>query len=27
VREAGDETNAPVKTQDFKTPYGKPPTQ
>jgi CubicO group peptidase (beta-lactamase class C family) len=27
VREAGDDANAPVKAQDFKTPYGRPPTQ
>lgn len=27
VREASDDPNAPVKAQDFKTPYGRPPTQ
>jgi CubicO group peptidase (beta-lactamase class C family) len=27
VREAGDDPNKPVRTQDFKTPYGRPPSQ
>lgn len=27
VREAGDDPNAPVQTPDFKTPYGRPPSQ
>ena len=27
VREAGDDPNAPVQAQDFKSPYGRPPTQ
>jgi hypothetical protein len=27
VREANDDPDAPVKTPDFKTPYGRPPTQ
>lgn len=27
VREAGDNPNAPVQPQDFKSPYGRPPTQ
>jgi len=26
VREPGDDPNKPVQTQDFKTPYGRPPT-
>jgi CubicO group peptidase (beta-lactamase class C family) len=27
VREAGDDPSKPVRTQDFKTPYGRPPSQ
>jgi CubicO group peptidase (beta-lactamase class C family) len=27
VREAGDDPTRPVQTQDFKTPYGRPPSQ
>lgn len=27
VREAGDDPNAPVQAQDFKSPYGRPPAQ
>jgi CubicO group peptidase (beta-lactamase class C family) len=27
VREAGDDANKPVQTKDFKTPYGRPPSQ
>ena len=27
VREPGDDPNAPVQAQDFKTPYGRPPSQ
>ena len=27
VREAGDDPNSPVPTPDFKTPYGRPPSQ
>jgi CubicO group peptidase (beta-lactamase class C family) len=27
VREAGDDPNQPVQKQDFKTPYGRPPSQ
>ena len=27
VREAGDDPNAPVTARDFKTPYGRPPSQ
>ena len=27
VREAGDDASKPVQTKDFKTPYGRPPSQ